>query len=118
MKDDGFRTSRNLDRTVWVAAVDDVGRVRAGTERRRPRHERECAATAEGISNSIGLRGDLPYVLEKGLARVFRQTIPIEAGQHAQFWGSADLKAQFRRQASAGLRIVRLGSHLHAIASF
>src|ERR1700683_4498793 len=72
VKDDGFGASGPLERSVGVAAVYDVGRVGAGAEWLLPGSEREGAAAAKAISDSIGLRRNLPDLLEKGLARLFR----------------------------------------------
>src|ERR1700722_14887950 len=118
VKDDGFRASGDLDRPVRVAAVDDVGWIGAGAEWLLPRREREGATAAEAISDSIGLRRNLPDILEKGLARLFRQPMPVKAGEYAQLGRAAEFDAQFGRHASASLRTLRLGSDFQAVADF
>src|ERR1700691_6321646 len=85
MQNDWLGPARYLDGAIGVAGVDDVGGIGTSPKRRLAGHKVQRSAAAESITDPISLRRHFPAVLKEVLARQFRNTMPVQAGHHAQF---------------------------------
>ncbi|ENN88470.1 hypothetical protein RHSP_81324 [Rhizobium freirei PRF 81] len=101
MQDDRLRSARHLDRTVGIAAVDDIRRIRAGTEGLLALDEFKLAAAAEAIAHAIGFRRHLPLVGKEIALRLLGQPIPVEPRQDPQLGRRARLAAKLLGNGSA-----------------
>ena len=83
MKNDGLRTAWNLDRTVGVARIDDIGGIGTCAKGRRPWHEFERPTALETITDPVRLWRYLPHIFEEMLARSIGNAMPIKSGYDA-----------------------------------
>ena len=68
MQDDRLSAAGNLDRTVGVAGIGDVGGIGARAKRGFTRHELQRLAALEAVADPIGFRSNLPGIGEESLA--------------------------------------------------
>ena len=81
MQDDGLGTARHLNGTVRIAAVDDVGRIRARAERLFSLDESQRSAVLEAIPDSVRFGRDLPFVGEEGFLGLGVDPVPVKSGK-------------------------------------